>query len=126
MVPALEYLRLMLLSPVLADVQLSDGTDSDTGDDSGDEPGNQRLLNANWCQCGSCNESGSVHTLNSRSECQCCQEIPAIAGCTLDYQCITQNPHFSTRCLDTEILEVALLAMADVRVETLLRPIASW
>ena len=47
MIPALEYLRLMLLSPVLADVQLSDGTDSDAGDDSGDEPGNQRLLNAN-------------------------------------------------------------------------------
>ena len=40
--------------PVLADAQLSDGTDSDTGDNSGDEPSNQRLLNANWCQCGSC------------------------------------------------------------------------
>ena len=45
---------------------------------------------------------------------------------TLDYQCITQNPHFSTIYLDTEVLEVALLAMADVRVETLLQPIASW
>ena len=72
--PSIRVPEAYAFEPVLADVQLSDGTDSDTGDDSGDEPGNQRLLNANWCQCGSC----SVHTLNSRLECQCCQEIPAI------------------------------------------------
>ena len=81
MIPALELPEAYAFEAVLADAQLSDGTDSDTGDDSGDEPSNQRLLNANWCQCGSCSESGSVYTLNSRLECQCCQEIPAIAGC---------------------------------------------
>ena len=124
--PSIRVSEVYVFEPVLADVQLSDGTHSDTGDDTGDEPSNERLLNANWCQCGSCSESGTVHTLNTRLECQYCQEIPAIAGCTLDYQCITQNPHFSTICLDAEVLEVALLAIADVRVETLLWPIASW
>ena len=79
--PSIRVPEAYAFEAVLADAQLSDGTDSDTGDDSGDEPSNQRLLNANWCQCGSCSESGSVYTLNSRLECQCCQEIPAIAGC---------------------------------------------
>lgn len=124
---------------VVAGIHLSDhSADSDIIDDgissedsspvSSDHEDRERLHNVEWCQCGSC----SVQTLGSVKECLCCKEIPAIAPRIQDQEqpqdlkCITHNPHFFTLCLDMEVLEVAMLSMADVKAETIVRPISSW
>ena len=44
----MDGLKIGVPEPVLAAVQLS-STNSDTADDSSDEPGNDRLVNVNWC-----------------------------------------------------------------------------
>lgn len=113
--------------PVLAGLQLSQsdtGSDNDSSASSENEPAEQeRMQNVDWCECGRC----AVQTLNSAAECVCCQEIPVISGRILDHDhCITQNPHFDTICLDIEVLEVSLLSMADVRADSIVRPIPSW
>jgi len=78
-----------------------------------------------WCQCGNC------VPMPSNAECTCCAEIASIQhrrnsqAHSLALGCITENPSFSTVCLDLEVLDVALLLMHDVRAESLTRPIAS-
>ena len=62
----------------------------------------------------------------------CCKEISALEDklCNAEdaakyCNCITQSPRFYSICLDSEALNVALLSMADVRDDTLVRSISS-
>ena len=71
----------------------------------------------------------SNQTVGSVTECICChwwQQLPPRIQAE-GQKCISRiNPHFFTPCLDTEVVDVALLSMADVRAETVARPIPSW
>jgi len=84
------------------------------------DPRAHRLENTDWCKCGKC------IIMATSEECICCQEIMN-AACKIPpgKLCITDNPSFSHVCIDIEVLEVALLLMAFVRVDSLKRPINS-
>lgn len=102
-----------------------EGTNNE-GRDNDEPEGGQRFTNHSWCSCGNC----SVATLTYNTECICCQEIAAISHKLSteeeDLMCITSNVYFGTFCLDVEALDLALLTMADVKAESLIRPISSW
>ena len=62
----------------------------------------------------------------------CCKEISALGDklhnaedAAKDSSCIIQSPRFYWICLNSDALIMALLSMADVRVNTLVRPISS-
>ena len=85
-----------------------------------------------WCQCRYC----SSETLTYMGKCWCFTEIPAIAGgiqyeqdsCE-DFRCITNHPYFSTLWLDidVEVQDLALLLIADIKADTVVRSIpSSW
>ena len=113
---------------IVAGLQLSEPSDESTDQEEEEEEDGERLQHVAWCQCGNC----SVETLISAVECVCCLEIPAILHRiqlneqATDLRCITDNPHFFTVCLDVEVLEVAVLSMADVKADAIVRPIPSW
>lgn len=119
---AFEPIRLAGLQ-VSDESEYSDDCDDDNEISSSDAENDERLHNLAWCQCGNC----SNQTLGSVTvrECVCCQEIPPFApriqvdDYPEDLKCITHNPHFFIICLDIEVLDVALLSMADVKAETL-------
>ena len=65
-------------------------------------------------------------------ECVCCLEISAVSHRiqpneeATDLRCITESRYFFTVCLDVEVLEVAVVSMADVKADAIVRPIPSW
>ncbi len=66
------------------------------------------------------------------NESKCCQEIEFVKqklDSTNDngekLSCITLIPRFYYICIDTESLDVAMLSMADLRADSVIRPIAS-
>jgi len=115
--------------PTSASVNYHDDADSETGSDDGFQGVEMEVVDRTsgtcWCQCGNC------VPMPSNAECTCCAEIASIQhrrnsqAHSLALGCITENPSFSTVCLDLEVLDVALLLMHDVRAESLTRPIAS-
>jgi len=116
--------------PTSARVNYDDDADSETtGSDDGfqgvDLEAADRTSGTFWCQCGNC------VPMPSNAECTCCAEIANIQdrrnsqAHSLALVCISENPSFSTVCLDLEVLDVALLLMHDIRAESLTRPIAS-
>lgn len=123
--------------PVVTKVVLPGDSGSDTSSkelsDSGDseDPDREpergpRFRDLSWCECHNC----SVGTLNYDWECICCHEISAIQH-RIELQedtliCITLNHYFSLFCLDVEALDMFLLSMADVKAESLTRPLPSW
>ena len=65
-------------------------------------------------------------------ECVCCLEIAAISHRiqlneqATDLRRITDNHYFFIAHLDVEVLEVAVLSMADVKADAVVRPIPNW
>ena len=92
-------------------------------EDNHDDPDSQRQGTTNWCLCEKC---GPMPT---DKESLCCQELSALDHRLqqeeVDLSCITLDQRFFWGCLDSELLEVAMLSMADLRAERLQRPINS-
>ena len=111
---------------------LSDASESPNEDSevkySQQEPGlASRFRDLSWRKCGSC----SVATLSHEEECLCCHEVLAIEHRILleeeKLKCITANVYFPVFCCDVESLDLALiLSMADIKADSLTRPIAGW
>ena len=94
------------------------------------EPGvASRFQDLSWCKCGSCS-SCSHPTVSHEKECLCCHEILAIRHRILleeeGLNCITANIYFPIFSCDVESLDLALLSMADIKADSLTRPIANW
>ncbi len=84
------------------------------------DPRAHRLNNTDWCLCGKCT------ILPTSRECKCCHEENDVANKILKgTQCVTENQAFQNICMDFDALEVALLLIAHVRVDSLKRPLNS-
>ena len=95
----------------------SDGSGTESDPDHTPDPS---LGNTDWCSCGNC-----IPMLTAR-ESICCQESGPLTPKLSDGECITTNsPRFYWICMDVDALEVAMLSIADMKVDRLLRPIAS-
>ncbi|XP_061166764.1 P2X purinoceptor 7-like [Saccostrea echinata] len=74
--------------------------------DYGDEHDHgHRRLNTFWCECGSCQQMGTI------TECVCCVELPAINTSfreSSDLECITHHQTFIDNYLNVRVLEVSL------------------
>ncbi|XP_020625490.1 uncharacterized protein LOC110062885 [Orbicella faveolata] len=79
-----------------------------------------RVGNIEWCICG-----GNCVPMSTADECFCCQELEALnqkfdeSG----VECITDHAKFRIVCLDTDVLNTALVAIHNARCNPLPEPI---
>ena len=78
-----------------------------------------RTKNTDWCSCSNCS------VIPSMDECKCCKEITEISHRMAGLKCILEHEKFDTLCLDTDVLEIGLLSMRELRAESLIRPICT-
>ena len=96
--------------------------DSEEERDEGDGEANFdiRVGNTKWCICG-----GNCVPMSTTVECFCCQELEALnqkfdeSG----VECITNHTKFRIVCLDTDMLNTALVAIHNARCNPLPGPI---
>ena len=97
--------------------------DSDEERDEGDGEGHDiesGIGNTEWCLCGS-----NCVPMSTADECFCCQELDALnqkfdeSG----VECITAHAKFRIVCLDTDVLNTALVAIHNARCNPLPEPI---
>ena len=120
------FLHLCENSASGSEVSLSDvSVDLEDADDVDLDP-EQRPGNTTWCDCQNCG------TMDTVKESVCCQEVNAIKYKLLEQQdkeqdlsCITKSHRFHWICVDSDVLEVAMLSMADIRADSFQRPINS-
>ncbi len=67
------------------------------------QPGNDRLGNTNWCTCGRCSHTHSLH------ESYCCAEHEHITVKLDGDRCITNTERFRCLCLDQDVLRISLI-----------------
>ena len=71
-----------------------------------------RIIGRNrWCACGKC------LPMATEKESICCREVWEITLKMGTYVCITDHASFEQVCLDSEVLQTALVAMREVRFE---------
>ena len=70
-----------------------------------------------WCKCRKC------PPMSTDKESVCCRELDEAHSKIGDHSCITCNSSFERVCLDSEVLQTALVAMRDVRFEDYQNPI---
>jgi len=96
----------------------------DSGEEEGQEDGELANLdvtvgNTEWCICG-----GNCVPMLTVDECFCCQELEALnqkfdeSG----VECITDLAKFRIVCLDTDVLNTALIAIHNARRNPLPEP----
>ena len=96
-------------------------SEEETGDE-GDSGANfdNRVGNTKWFICG-----GNCVPMSTADECFCCQELEALnqkfdeSG----VECITDHAKFRIVCLDTDVLNTALVAIHNARCNPLPEPI---
>ncbi len=80
--------------------------------------GEEWIGNTAWCVCGCCT------VMPTTQESLCCQEA-SLDHVVHGHLCITMVPRFNTLCLEVDVLEVAMLSLKDMWVETLVQPVNS-
>ncbi|XP_068733080.1 P2X purinoceptor 7-like [Montipora capricornis] len=96
-------------------------SEEETGDE-GDSGANfdNRVGNTEWCICG-----GNCVPMSTADECFCCQELEVLnqkfdeSG----VECITDHAKFRIGCVDTDVLNTALVAIHNARCNPLPEPI---
>ena len=90
------------------------------GDEGNGELASFDVGNIKWCICG-----GNCVPMSKADECFCCQELEALnqkfdeSG----VECITDHAKFRIVCLDTDVLNTALVAIHNARCNPLPEPI---
>ncbi|XP_068735788.1 uncharacterized protein [Montipora capricornis] len=97
-------------------------SDDDEGEDSPEAcTSSMRTGNTEWCICGEC------ILMPTANECYCCQELEELnqkvdeSGVT----CITSHNKFRIVCLDTDVLQTALVAIQHARLNPIPDPIGN-
>ncbi|CAH3176616.1 unnamed protein product [Porites lobata] len=73
-----------------------------------------------WCSCKKC------EAMATEEDCFCCQELAELnqkfdeSGLFRGIGCITEHAKFRIVCLDTEVLNTALVAIHNIRCNSLL------
>ena len=81
------------------------------------ESSETRIGHNRWCACGKC------LPMATEKESVCCKEVREIALKMETHVCITDHPSFERVCLDSEVLQTALVAMREVRFDDYQLPI---
>ena len=72
-----------------------------------------------WCSCG------RYPIMTTERESVCCKEIREVLNKMASSACITIHPNFETVCLNEEVLETALVAMFETRLDLYEQPCQS-
>ena len=80
--------------------------DGDSGGEERDE--DSRTGDNHWCSCGCC------VALPTSKESICCKGLRKARDTMGEITCITRHPAFERVCLDSEVLQTALVAIAYV------------
>ena len=85
--------------------------DNRNNEDSGGEERDEdsRTGTTRWCSCGRC------VAMPTSKESICCKELREARDKMGEITCITRHPAFERVCLDSEVLQTALVAIANVR-----------
>jgi hypothetical protein len=105
----------------------SDDSDDDNLDNvlinlSINADGSSRLTDTEWCACTKCD------VMPTAVECLCCSEIGSAKTKINEFpqiKCITEHEAFPVVCLNTHVLQTALVARRDLRPFSLVEPIAN-
>ena len=90
-------------------------SDGEEGEDNSEE---SRISNNRWCSCSSC------LPMPTTKESVCCKEIrEACDKMTQNEACITCHQAFESVCLDPDVLQTALVLVANVRFHHYCQPI---
>ena len=89
----------------------------DGNDERGSTEDGEKVSNMDWCSCETC---GIVPT---GKECLCCQEMDELDWMLHSLRCITQHKNFASACLNGGVLRTAVVAMVDVRQDSITEPL---
>ena len=76
-----------------------------------------RIGNSRWCSCGIC------VPMPTTEESVCCQELCEARDNIGENSCVTSNQAFERVCLDPDVLQTALVLVANVRFHQYSQPI---
>ena len=91
--------------------------DDSDGEDEEENYGDSRIGNSSWCSCGRCVAMPTV------TESLCCNELREARDKMGQNACITLHAAFERVCLDPDVLETALVLVANVRFHFYSQPI---
>ncbi|XP_062523092.1 uncharacterized protein LOC134197757 [Corticium candelabrum] len=97
------------------DADSTENLDGDNGRESTED--GERVGNTEWCSCGTCG------IMPTGKECLCCQEIDELDWMLHGLRCITQHEDFASVCLNGGVLRTAVVAMVDVRQNSITEPL---
>ena len=91
--------------------------DDSDGENVKENYGDSRIGNNSWCSCGRCVAMPTV------TESLCCNELREARDKMGQNACITLHAAFERVCLDPDVLETALVLVANVRFHSYSQPI---
>lgn len=99
------------------DSSSAEEAESSEGDEREPTPDEDRVSHTRWCSCG------NFESLPSAAECLCCQEMDELGWNLHGLRCITEQEDFAPVYLNRAVLRTAVVAMADVRQDSITEPL---
>ena len=99
-------------------MQGADSTENLDGDDGRGSTGDEdRVVNTEWCSCGTCG------IMPTSKECLCCQEMDELDWMLHGLRCIIQHEDFASVCINGGVPRTAVVEMVDVRQDSITQPL---
>ena len=118
-----QHVEPYLFEPLMTIEELNNlrerlGHDEERNHEGHSEISKTRIGHNRWCACGKC------LPMATEQESVCCKEVREIALKVEPHACITEHPSFERVCLDSEVLQTALVAMRVVRFDDYQVPVS--